>query len=182
MIELPRACLIAGAIAAQRRLLLVRHQRPHPDRARLLARRHRGADRAALREPRHRRALAVRDARRRGRRRAHRDRAGARAGGAPGLEAGVCGEHGGDPGSIRFFHAAGLDYVSCSPFRVPVARPGAAGSPARPGDAPGSSTQHPSGARPDCRRVTVPRELSPRSGHGASAPSSPRCGRRSRSR
>ena len=35
---------------------------------------------------------------------------------------GVCGEHGGDPESIHFFHEAGLDYVSCSPFRVPVAR------------------------------------------------------------
>ncbi|KOV53591.1 pyruvate phosphate dikinase [Streptomyces sp. AS58] len=38
------------------------------------------------------------------------------------LETGVCGEHGGDPESIHFFHEAGLDYVSCSPFRVPVAR------------------------------------------------------------
>ena len=35
---------------------------------------------------------------------------------------GVCGEHGGDPRSIHFFHGLGLDYVSCSPFRVPVAR------------------------------------------------------------
>ncbi|MEU7872938.1 pyruvate, phosphate dikinase [Dactylosporangium sp. NPDC049140] len=40
----------------------------------------------------------------------------------PDLHIGVCGEHGGDPDSIRFFHDAGLDYVSCSPFRVPVAR------------------------------------------------------------
>ncbi|MEO3863877.1 pyruvate, phosphate dikinase, partial [Acrocarpospora sp. B8E8] len=40
----------------------------------------------------------------------------------PDLRIGVCGEHGGDPGSVRFFHEAGLDYVSCSPFRVPVAR------------------------------------------------------------
>ncbi|MFP3989747.1 pyruvate, phosphate dikinase [Streptomyces sp. E11-3] len=40
----------------------------------------------------------------------------------PGLRIGVCGEHGGDPDSVHFFHAAGLDYVSCSPFRVPVAR------------------------------------------------------------
>jgi len=40
----------------------------------------------------------------------------------PGLGLGVCGEHGGDPESIRFFHEAGLDYVSCSPFRVPIAR------------------------------------------------------------
>jgi pyruvate,orthophosphate dikinase len=40
----------------------------------------------------------------------------------PGLKLGVCGEHGGDPESIHFFHSVGLDYVSCSPFRVPVAR------------------------------------------------------------
>ncbi len=44
----------------------------------------------------------------------------------PGLKVGVCGEHGGDPASIRFFHRAGLDYVSCSPFRVPIARLAAA--------------------------------------------------------
>jgi pyruvate,orthophosphate dikinase len=44
----------------------------------------------------------------------------------PGLELGICGEHGGDPASIRFFHGAGLDYVSCSPFRVPIARVAAA--------------------------------------------------------
>ncbi|MGC4914251.1 pyruvate, phosphate dikinase [Streptomyces albogriseolus] len=40
----------------------------------------------------------------------------------PGLQMGVCGEHGGDPESVHFFHAVGLDYVSCSPYRVPVAR------------------------------------------------------------
>ena len=40
----------------------------------------------------------------------------------PNLHMGVCGEHGGDPESIHFFHNAGLDYVSCSPFRVPIAR------------------------------------------------------------
>jgi pyruvate,orthophosphate dikinase len=39
---------------------------------------------------------------------------------------GVCGEHGGDPASIAHFHAAGLDYVSCSAFRVPIARMAAA--------------------------------------------------------
>jgi pyruvate,orthophosphate dikinase len=44
----------------------------------------------------------------------------------PGLKLGICGEHGGDPQSIRFFHEAGLDYVSCSPYRVPVARLAAA--------------------------------------------------------
>jgi pyruvate,orthophosphate dikinase len=44
----------------------------------------------------------------------------------PGLKLGICGEHGGDPTSIEFFHAAGLDYVSCSPYRVPIARVAAA--------------------------------------------------------
>jgi len=44
----------------------------------------------------------------------------------PGMETGVCGEHGGDPASVAFFHRVGLDYVSCSPFRVPIARLAAA--------------------------------------------------------
>ena len=44
----------------------------------------------------------------------------------PELHLGICGEHGGDPASVGFFHEAGLDYVSCSPFRVPVARLAAA--------------------------------------------------------
>ncbi len=44
----------------------------------------------------------------------------------PGLKMGICGEHGGEPASIRFCHEAGLDYVSCSPYRVPIARLAAA--------------------------------------------------------
>lgn len=44
----------------------------------------------------------------------------------PDLKCGVCGEHGGDPASIRFFNKIGVDYVSCSPFRVPIARLAAA--------------------------------------------------------
>jgi pyruvate,orthophosphate dikinase len=44
----------------------------------------------------------------------------------PDLKLGICGEHGGDPESIAFFHEAGLDYVSCSPYRVPIARLAAA--------------------------------------------------------
>ena len=44
----------------------------------------------------------------------------------PGLKVGLCGEHGGEPRSVAFCHEAGLDYVSCSPFRVPVARLAAA--------------------------------------------------------
>ncbi|NCG17968.1 MAG: pyruvate, phosphate dikinase [Rhodobacterales bacterium] len=45
---------------------------------------------------------------------------------APNLKVGICGEHGGDPVGVRFFHQIGLDYVSCSPYRVPVARLAAA--------------------------------------------------------
>ncbi|HEX4734295.1 MAG TPA: pyruvate, phosphate dikinase [Thermoleophilaceae bacterium] len=48
--------------------------------------------------------------------------------GNPGLHLGICGEHGGDPDSIAFFDMAGLDYVSCSPYRVPIARLAAAQS------------------------------------------------------
>ncbi|MBZ0172129.1 MAG: pyruvate, phosphate dikinase, partial [Phycisphaerales bacterium] len=44
----------------------------------------------------------------------------------PGMKIGICGEHGGDPASVHFCHKAGLDYVSCSPFRVPIARLAAA--------------------------------------------------------
>ena len=44
----------------------------------------------------------------------------------PGLKLGICGEHGGDPASVAFFDEVGLDYVSCSPYRVPIARLAAA--------------------------------------------------------
>jgi pyruvate,orthophosphate dikinase len=44
----------------------------------------------------------------------------------PGIKLGICGEHGGDPSSVEFFHRVGLDYVSCSPYRVPIARLAAA--------------------------------------------------------
>jgi pyruvate,orthophosphate dikinase len=39
----------------------------------------------------------------------------------PNLKVGICGEHGGDPESVKFFHRVGMNYVSCSPFRVPIA-------------------------------------------------------------
>ncbi|MFO0696915.1 MAG: pyruvate, phosphate dikinase [Polyangiales bacterium] len=55
------------------------------------------------------------------------------------LKVGVCGEHGGDPASIEFFQGAGLDYVSCSPFRVPIARLAAAQAGLRAGGKQGSS-------------------------------------------
>jgi len=44
----------------------------------------------------------------------------------PDIKMGICGEHGGDPSSVEFCHRIGLDYVSCSPYRVPIARLAAA--------------------------------------------------------
>jgi pyruvate,orthophosphate dikinase len=44
----------------------------------------------------------------------------------PEIKLGICGEHGGEPASVEFFHSLGLNYVSCSPFRVPIARLSAA--------------------------------------------------------
>jgi len=54
------------------------------------------------------------------------------------LKLGICGEHGGDPDSVAFCHEVGLDYVSCSPFRVPIARLAAAHA-ALGGDGPGTT-------------------------------------------
>jgi pyruvate,orthophosphate dikinase len=75
----------------------------------------------------------------------------------PDLHLGVCGEHGGDPDSIDFFDAVGLDYVSCSPYRVPVARlaaaratlargPAASGLPAKGAALPAGKTRRPAAA------------------------------------
>ncbi len=64
----------------------------------------------------------------------------------PTLEVGICGEHGGDPATIRFCHRVGLDYVSCSPYRVPVARLAAAQAALMAGDAPARS--RPKAAKP----------------------------------
>ncbi len=59
----------------------------------------------------------------------------------PRLKIGICGEHGGDPATIQFCHKIGLDYVSCSPFRVPVARLVAAQSAISKGsESPGSGS------------------------------------------
>jgi len=44
----------------------------------------------------------------------------------PELKVGICGEHGGEPASVKFCHRVGMNYVSCSPFRVPIARLAAA--------------------------------------------------------
>ena len=109
------------------RLLLLRHQRPHPDRDRPLARRRREPVPRHLPRGRRARAQPVPDASTR-RASASSSRSGSSAGArsSPGLKLGVCGEHGGDPTSVAFFHRLGLDYVSCSPFRVPTARLAAA--------------------------------------------------------
>jgi pyruvate,orthophosphate dikinase len=59
--------------------------------------------------------------------------------GRPDLKLGICGEHGGDPPSVQFFHEIGLDYVSCSPYRVPIARLAAAHSALGGDEGPGAS-------------------------------------------
>ena len=123
MIEVPRAALTAGRDRRAGGVLLLRHQRPDPDDLGLLPGRRRGRVLQPLHRPGHLRRLAVRD-----------DRPATASAGwsriaveegrapRPDLKLGVCGEHGGDPESVHFFHEVGLDYVSCSPFRVPVAR------------------------------------------------------------
>ena len=80
----------------------------------------------AYQDARNPRARSVRVARHRRRRQPRRDGHDEGPRHAPNLKVGVCGEHGGDPSSIHFFDKVGLDYVSCSPYRVPVARLAAA--------------------------------------------------------
>jgi pyruvate,orthophosphate dikinase len=82
----------------------------------------------------------------------------------PGLKVGICGEHGGDPRSIDFCHRTGLDYVSCSPYRVPVARLAAAhaaiaarGGPAAPKGAPKKGKAKPAAKRGKARGRAAPR-------------------------
>ena len=108
-------------------VLLVRDQRPHPDRARLLARRRRGRLRAGLPRAPHPRPLAVRDDRRRRRRRARRDwPSGSGARGARASSSASAASTAATPTRSRSSTRAGLDYVSCSPFRLPIARVAAA--------------------------------------------------------
>ena len=118
--------LMAGEIAETRRVLLLRHQRPDADHVRHFARRrgelprHLHGARAFWRSTRSssidREGVGelIRIATERGRKT------------RKGLKLGICGEHGGDPASVAFCHEVGLDYVSCSPFRVPIARLAAA--------------------------------------------------------
>ncbi len=125
MIELPRAALKAGEIAEHGRILLVRHQRPHPNRLRHQPRRC-GELFGHLHGEGHPAGRSVRVDRSRRRRRTHSHRRRARPQGPQNLKLGICGEHGGDPASVAFCHEIKLDYVSCSPFRVPIARLAAA--------------------------------------------------------
>ena len=128
MIELPRACLVAGEIAEHAEFFSfgTNDLTQTATRASRATTSRRGSCRhyvdAGIVE---RSPFATIDAARR--RRARRDRAssaGARPG--PAWRSASAASTAGDPASIRFFHAAGLDYVSCSPFRVPIARVAAA--------------------------------------------------------
>ena len=142
MIELPRAALRADEIARARRVLQLRHQRPDPDDARPVARRfgqvpgrlHASAGIFA--------GDPFQTLDHDGRRRAG-DASPAERGRAtrPDLKLGICGEHGGDPASIAFCERVGLDYVSCSPYRVPIARLAAAQAAPRPSAKAGAREQ-----------------------------------------
>ena len=126
MIELPRACLVAGAIAAHAEFFsfgtndltqtALGFSRDDAERGFLPQYLSQGWSRASPFETIDTEGVGelVKTAAQRGRAT------------KPGLKLGICGEHGGDPASIEFFHAAGLDYVSCSPYRVPIARVAAA--------------------------------------------------------
>ena len=126
MIELPRAALQGRRDRRDRRVLLLRHQRPDPDHLRHQPRRC-GELPGHLHVEGHLAGRPVRVARPRGRRRTRcASPPSAAASARPDLKLGICGEHGGDPASIAFCDEVGLDYVSCSPFRVPIARLAAA--------------------------------------------------------
>jgi pyruvate,orthophosphate dikinase len=84
----------------------------------------------------------------------------------PGIELGVCGEHGGDPDSIAFFHRVGLDYVSCSPYRLPIARVAAAQA-ALCSSSSYRSTGSPSTGSTACSRPPRPRRCTARCVSGA---------------
>ncbi|MCX7718427.1 MAG: pyruvate, phosphate dikinase [Candidatus Sumerlaeaceae bacterium] len=76
----------------------------------------------------------------------------------PDLKCGICGEHGGDPASVKFCHSVGLDYVSCSPYRVPIARLAAAQAAVeeREAAAKGKAVTTAGSAKKSARRPTVP--------------------------
>ena len=111
----------------ERRVLQLRHQRSDPDHLRHLPRRCRRASSATITP----RAFSTQRSRSsRSTSRASASWCGSPPSAAarrdPDIKLGICGEHGGDPASIHFCHEVGLDYVSCSPYRVPIARLAAA--------------------------------------------------------
>ncbi len=87
------------------------------------------------------------------------------------LKIGICGEHGGDPASVRFCHEAGMDYVSCSPYRVPIARLAAAqaqiaeqaagGKPAKKGGKSTARAKSPAKAAKAAKKSSKPRSSKP---------------------
>ena len=120
MIETPRAALRADEIAEESDFFSLRHERPDADDLRLQPGRRREPDDAGLPRAGPAQAQPVRDHRPDRCRRAREAWAPQRGRATrKNLKLGVCGEHGGDPESIALFYEAGLDYVSCSPFRVP---------------------------------------------------------------
>ena len=125
MIELPRAALARRRNRRNRGVLLLRHQRSDPDHAG-----HLRDDAGMFLSDYLTKGVIARDPfvshRCRWRRRTGAIAAERGRKTRANLKLGICGEHGGDPDSIRFCHDSGLDYVSCSPFRVPVARLAAA--------------------------------------------------------
>jgi pyruvate,orthophosphate dikinase len=126
MLEVVRACLRAGRMAEDAAVLQLRHQRPDAGHLLLQSRGCGEQVPAGLHRDRHPDGQPLRSAGPEGRRRT--DEAGRERGSQdqPDLKVGICGEHGGHPGSIHFCHSIGLSYVSCSGPRVPIARLAAA--------------------------------------------------------
>lgn len=73
----------------------------------------------------------------------------------PGLKVGICGEHGGDPDSVRFCHHIGMNYVSCSPFRVPISRLAAAQAAVQDIVAEKKAAQKPNAVKKEIKKVTA---------------------------
>ena len=126
MIELPRAAMTADKIAEAAEFFSLRHQRSDPDRIRPVARRCRRLP--AARTSARTSSSATRSCRSTSRASARCVEIAVEKGRAtrPDIKLGICGEHGGDPASVHFCASVGLDYVSCSPYRVPIARLAAA--------------------------------------------------------
>ena len=128
MIEVPRAARRCKPDRRGSRLLLVRYQRPYADDLRFLARRRSPSScRFYLEHGIIKTDPVRRFSTRNGVGQLVREAVFRRvAQPSPNSKCGICGEHGGEPSSVEFCHFAGLNYVSCSPFRVPIARLAAA--------------------------------------------------------